>query len=70
MTNLYNALTVVLDHDIRDDDAEPVLNAIRMIKGVQSVVGEVADTSKHVATIRVRQEICNKLFEILRNETD
>jgi hypothetical protein len=34
MTDRYNSLTVVLDRDIREDDAEHILNAIRMIKGV------------------------------------
>jgi hypothetical protein len=34
MTDKYNTLTVVLENDIRDDEAEPILAAIRQLKGV------------------------------------
>ncbi|MCP9947236.1 hypothetical protein [Actinomadura madurae] len=37
MTERHSGYLVALDHDIREDDAEAILNAIRMIKGVQSV---------------------------------
>jgi len=66
MTDRYNALTVVLDRDIRDDDAECILNAIRMIKGVRSVTGNVADMESHIAEQRVRHELEQKLMSVLR----
>lgn len=65
MTDRYNALTVVLDRDIRDDDAECILNAIRMIKGVRSVTGNVADVESHIAEQRVRHELGQKLMGVL-----
>lgn len=37
MTERHSGYVVALDHDIRDDDAEAVINAIRMIKGVLSI---------------------------------
>jgi hypothetical protein len=48
MTDRYNALTVVLEHDIRDDDAEAVANAIRQLRRVLSVSGNVADMGDHI----------------------
>ena len=60
MTDRYNFLVVVLEENIRDDDAETILNAIRMVKGVLSVEGNV------------RMELGNKLLEVLypkRGET-
>jgi hypothetical protein len=56
---------VVLDRDIRDD-AECILNAIRMIKGVCSVTGNVADMESHIAEQRVRHEFEQKLMSVLR----
>lgn len=37
MTDRHAGYVVTLDRDIREDDAEAVLNAIRMVKGVASV---------------------------------
>ena len=37
MTDRHSGYVVSLDHDIREDDAEAVLNALKMIKGVLSV---------------------------------
>lgn len=38
MTDRLKGCTVVFDRDIREDDAESLLNAICMIKGVVTVV--------------------------------
>lgn len=66
MTDRFNAITVVLEKDIRDDDAEFILNAIRMIKGVLSVKGNVNDgVSEYVAKERVRREFRDKLLDII-----
>ena len=35
MTDRFKGLTVVLDRDIREDDAEYIIKTISMIKGVQ-----------------------------------
>lgn len=34
----YNCLVVTLEKDMRDDDAEWIINAIRMIRGVNLLV--------------------------------
>lgn len=68
MSDRFNALTVVLDRDIRDADAEPLLNAIRMLKGVQSVTPRVADLGDHLAKERARREIEERLWKALRDE--
>ena len=67
MTDRFNSLTVALERDIRDDDAEPILQAIRMIRGVLSVSGNVADNlGDFVAEARVRKDITSKVYEALR----
>lgn len=63
MTDRYSSYTVVLTRDVRSDDAESITNAILMIKGVMSVVPNVADISLHTAQIRVKTELamaCNE----------
>lgn len=42
MTDRVNTLTVILEHPIRDDDVEPLMDAIRSHRGVLDVkLGEV-----------------------------
>ena len=65
MTDRYNALTVVLEHDIRDDDAEALLAAIRQLRGVLSVSGNIADLDAHVAQDRARHDLSEKLWRVL-----
>lgn len=65
MTDRYNALTVVLEKDIRNDDAEALLNAIRQLRGVLSVTGNVADLDSHMAQARARHELGEKLWRVL-----
>jgi len=66
MTDRYNALTVVFDKDIRSDDAERLINAIKMIKGVLSVEPNVSNVDSHIAYSKARQDISEKLWEVLR----
>ena len=65
MTDRYHSLTVVLEHDIREDDAKPLLAAIRQLRGVLSVEGNVADVTSHMAQERARRELGEKLLEVV-----
>jgi len=66
MTNRFNSLTVVLDKDIRDDDAEYILNAMEMIKGVLSVKPKVSNIEDHVAYERAVRDLRQKIDEVLQ----
>lgn len=68
MTDRFNSLTVVLDADIRDDDAEPILAAIRQLRGVLSVTGNVADLASHVANQRAKHELGQRLMDVVYPE--
>ncbi len=65
MTDRLNSLTVVLDHDYRDDDAESLILAIMQFRGVLSVKGNVADIVSHTAEMRVKTELRSALFKLL-----
>lgn len=69
MTQRINALTVVLSQDMRVDDAEHLINAIKMLKYVQSVELNVSTIDSHIAYTRARCDIENKLYTALRDDT-
>ena len=65
MTDRFNCLTVVLDKDIREDDAVCIIDAIRMLKRVISVEGHVTDPSDYIAEERAKRELRKKIFDLL-----
>jgi len=65
MTAKFNSLTIVLENDVREDDAQTLINAILMLKGVLSVEGNVSSVTDYVAETRVKTEVRNRLFEII-----
>ncbi len=66
MTDRYNALTVSLDRDIRDDDAEIIINAIKAIRGVNGVTGNVVDIDSYSAENRVADKVTTKLYDLIK----
>ena len=66
MTDRYNALVVVLERDIRSDDAEDIISALRMVKGVSSVTPNVSSLQDHIARARARTELAEKLWAVLQ----
>lgn len=65
MSDTIKGLTVMLRPDMRDDDAECVINAIRMVKGVVDVKSHVADMNHHFAVQTAKLEMRKKLQELL-----
>jgi len=66
VTARYFALTVLLDEDIREDDAEPIINAIKMIRHVLAVEPHVVEPQTWLAEERAKNELRSKLWEALR----
>lgn len=65
MTDRLKGFVVTLDHDIREDDAEEILNAIRMVKGVVSVKPVQANSDDDIIRSRVLSELRQKLLGIV-----
>ena len=63
MTDRINAITLVLEKDTRVDDAENIMLAVRMLKGVVSAEGNVTDINDYVAQSRARYEIGQKVIK-------
>jgi hypothetical protein len=65
VTDRHNGYYVVLENDIRSDDAEATIAAIKQIKGVLSVTPNVASFDEHIAEMRVRTELGDKIMRLL-----
>ena len=63
MTDRIKAITVVLEKDMRIDDAESLLQAFRHFRGVISAEGNVTDINDYVAQSRARYEIGQKVIK-------
>lgn len=70
MTDRINAVTVVLETDIRDDDAENLMAAMRQLRGVLTVTPNVADLTAHLAEERARHEIGMKVIDAVFPKKD
>jgi hypothetical protein len=70
MTDRIHSLTLVLDHDMRDDDVESLVNACRHFRGVISVTPNVSDPDVHVAEMRCRRLVVTELHAFTRKLLD
>jgi len=66
MTDRYVALTVTLDGPPRSDDAQVIIDAIKMIRGVIGVVPVVADANAYWAKETAKLELLDKLIQMAR----
>lgn len=64
MTDRLKGVYVTFEKDIREDDAEHLINAIRAFRYVADVRGEVTDVADHFARQRVRFEIARNLLDL------
>ena len=69
MTDRINAIVVILEKDMREDDAEPLLNAIRTMRGVLDVRTNIADPLlEPIIRMRMSVEIMDVLRKIFYEE--
>jgi len=65
VTDRIFALTVLLDQDIRDDDVQPIVEAIKMVRHVQKVETHVSNIQVWAGEERARQKLGQQLWEVL-----
>jgi hypothetical protein len=65
MADRYNAFIVILEGDIRDENAQRTIEAIKHIKGVLDVKPHVASFEDSIAHARVRQELITKIWKVV-----
>lgn len=68
MTTRHSGYVVALEDDIREDDAEHVLNALRMVKGVMSVQAIETDRGQQfIAEERLDRKWRTKLYNLAQD---
>lgn len=65
MTDRHCAYIVTLERDIREDDAEATITALRQIRGVLNVEPCVTDIDLHVAESRAVHSLRMKLYDFI-----
>jgi len=65
MTDRIKGFHVALKDNIREDDAEQIAKAICLLQGVVRVEPSVDGLGDHLNRMKVRQELGEKLFDIL-----
>ncbi len=70
MTDRLNGVFVTFERDIRTDDAEGLIAAIRQLRGVLDVAPNVSDYGTHVAQTRARTDLGEKLWAVLYPKHD
>jgi hypothetical protein len=66
MTDRLKGFVVTLTHDIREDDAEAIVNAIRMVRGVLDVQPVVSTYEDVMNRTMVRHELEAKILDAIR----
>ena len=68
MTNKVKGFTVTLDEDMRDDDFESILTAVRMIKGVIHVEPTLVTSEDHMNRQLIKSKMLTKMFKLLHEQ--
>jgi hypothetical protein len=63
MTDRFNALTVILDQDICDDDTKELISVITMLRGVLKVKPHIVGFEDDIALSRAKAELKEKFYK-------
>lgn len=66
MTGRANALLVVLEIDMRTDDVESLVEAIKHMRGVSDVRLNISDSNAWIAYQRAKDELTKRLWKALK----
>jgi len=64
MTDRIHSITVVLEKDIRSENAEVIINAITMIKGVLTATPHIVDPVAYMTKARVKSDLLHKIIDL------
>lgn len=66
MTDRVNSFVVVLEKNMRDDDAQCIANAISHLRGVIEVTANVTNPTDYALKQQIVNELRSKIFEVLK----
>ena len=67
MTDRLKGLTVVFEKDIREDDAQCIIDAILMIKGVVAVNNSFVNSDDYINRRKIADDIKSRLYFALED---
>lgn len=65
MSDRHHAYTVVLEKELKDEDSEGILEAIRHLRGVMQVIPHVADHSFYTAKEQAKFELRCEMLDVI-----
>ena len=68
MTDRYKGFLVTLEKEISENNAENIINALRMVKGVHSVKPYITGIEDYMAYEKAKSEIGSKVLEFVTKE--
>ncbi len=68
MTDRVKGFTVTLEKDMRIDDVETIIQAIRMIRGIVDVAPSITNSDDHMNRERIRYELRDKFYKFMNEE--
>ena len=68
MSDRIKGFTVVLNSDMKDEDAEKLQNAIAWFNGVLEVHPLKKEVGDFIERVRIRREFTEKILEVLAKE--
>lgn len=68
MTDRIKGFVVTLERDIRIDDVEPLMEAIKFMRGVADVEPSVSNPDDHMNQARFKSEFRERFYKFLNEE--
>jgi len=65
MTDRIKGCVVTFNSDLREDDAQKLLDAIMQLRGVAMVASQPVDVSDHINRARIHHEWREKIIDLL-----
>jgi hypothetical protein len=68
MTKRFHTIAVVLEVDMREDDAQPLMSAINQMRGVLSVSGIESGFDANMAEQRAKQLLLKRVIDTINGK--
>ena len=65
MTDRIKGFTVTLERDMREDDVEQLMAAMRYMKGVAHVEPSISSVDDHINQQRIKREMKSKFYKFI-----
>jgi hypothetical protein len=65
MTARIRSITIALDYDIRDDDVQSLVDAIKMMRYVAAITTHEVVPNDFAAESRINSAVCEKLYKLI-----